>query len=271
MAWPTEAGALLSGVTGRRKRRRDPGGRSAVVQPIYVPRRPRSRVVDPSVHRGRYYLDLRGLHRFHEPATYRFYRSDWAPPTEDDAPFATNATLPHTPTDVYANGTWWLSVSYWNGMLDSGFLPVGPAGETYIRLDIVGGSSEDLPPNAPNDWRLELRPGGVVRVVGLYFQIGNLRATQWAIAYTTDGGDPPADTPDITQVMQRAGLGVLEYDLPGQNHGTTVKVRLQTRRPDGENWVYSENPNILTATADAEGPAVPKAGDRWAGRLPEEL
>jgi len=224
--------------------------------------------------RGRYYHDARGLYRVFNAAGYRFYRSNSGPPAESDTPFATNATLPHEPTDTYADGTWYLSVSYFNGVLDSGFLPLGPHGETYLRLDIAAGAASGSPPMGPNDWRLEAQAAGVVRVLGVYFESGDDRADEWAIAYTTNGSTPPADTPDVTQTMA-GGLAVLAYDLPGQSHGTTVKVRLQTRRNDGTaeapDWVYSAASTVLTLSADATGPSAPPSAADWPGQLPEEV
>ncbi len=232
-------------------------------------------VVDPSIFRGRFYLAARGKYRVFNAAEYRFYRSSSGPPVEGDTPFATNATLPHTPADVYGDATWYLSVSYFNGVIDSGFLPLGEGGETYLRLDISAGELTGSPPRGPLDWRLEVRASGVVRVIGVCYQADDLRADQWSIAYTVDSSTPPEDTPDDNEAMATRGLAVLSYDLPGQANGTTVKVRLQTRRNDGSDespsWVYSDDSEVLTATADAVGPTVPLAGERWPGQLPEEL
>ena len=209
--------------------------------------------------------DARGKYRIFNDAGYRFYRSDTAPPAEGSEPFATNATLPYTPDDVYADGTWYLACSYFNGVLDSGFLPIGPNGETYLRIDITDGDEIDSPPNAPNHWRLIQRPAGVVRVSGVYFQVGDLRATQWAIAYTTNGAAPATDDPDLTKAMPATGLCHLQYSLPAQAHETVVKVRLQTRRQDGETWYYSEDSTVETITVDMVGPTVPLAGVVYPG------
>ena len=272
--------------TGRRRPVRRPGSR--VVRPPrripFVPillsgrsaraaarreLRRKSLAADPSVFRARFRHDARGLYRVFNAAEYRFYRDNAAPPVEGDVPFATSATLPHTPADVFADATWYLSVSYFNGVIDSGFLPLGPAGETYLRLDLADGEESGSPPAGPTDWRLALDAAGVVRVVGFYWESGSLRADQWALAYTTDGGAPAADAPDVTATMA-AGLAILDYALPGQADGTTVKVRLQTRRDDDGDWVYSEDSVVKTITADAAGPTAPLDAQRWAGALPEE-
>ena len=220
------------------------------------------------------YLDGRGLYRVFNNPEYRFYRDNAAPPAEGDPPFATHATLPHEPAAAFADGTWYLSVSYFNGVLDSGFLPIGEHGETYLRLDLSGGVEENNPPAAPGDLRLEQRAGGVIAVWGLYFQAGSLRADEWAIAYTTDGSTPAADAPDVTVAMAAAvHLEVLEYELPAMGHGWPIKVRVQTRRNDGTaespDWVYSEGSTVLSITADATGPSAPRSGESWTGRVPE--
>lgn len=218
----------------------------------------------------RRYATHRGLFRIFNTTEYRFYRSNSTPPEEGDTPFATSSSLPHTPADTFADGTWYLSVSYFNGVIDSGFLPVGPDGETCLRVDISGGGQTNAPPDGPLEWRLEARAGGVVCVIGLYMQPGTERAGEWAIAYTVDGSTPPEDTPDVTQTIAARGLVPLTYDLPAQADGTTVKVRLQTRRNDGT-WVYSENSVVKTLAADAQGPTAPLAVEAWHGRLPEDV
>jgi hypothetical protein len=217
-------------------------------------RSPRSQVI--SAKKISFLTDARGKYRIFNAAVYRFYRSNSTPPVPGDTPFATNASLPHEPTDVYADGTWYLSVSYFNGIYDSGFLPVGPLGETYVRMDLAAGVETTSPPAGPLRWHIENVGGGVVRIVAVYAESSTLRASQWAAAYTVNGSTPATDTPDVTQAMDASGLAVLTYDLPAQANGTTVKVRLQTRRFDDPSYTYSEDSEVQTITADASGPAV---------------
>ena len=223
---------------------------------------------------ARRYAAYSGMYRIFNAAEYRLYRSNSGPPQEGDTPFATAASLPATPANTFADGTWYLSVSYFNGILDSGFLPLGPAGETYLRLDIDGDTA-DSPPQAPSQWRLEARAAGVVRIIGLYRESTTNRAEQWAIAYATDGSTPPVDTPDLTHDMPSQGLAVLNYDLPAQSHAATVKVRLQTRRNIGTDlvpiWIYSEDSEVKSLAADAVGPSAPPTAETWPGVTPEDL
>lgn len=235
-------------------------GRATFARPLVA----RRLFGDPSTFRRHYLAEGRGKYRVFNGAEYRLYRSNAGPPLETDTPFATTPTLPFEPSDLFADGTWWLSVSWFNGVIDSGFLPLGPKGETYIRLDLSGGQTTNRPPYAPESVRLEVRPAGVIRVVGLYIERGALRATQWAMTYTTDGstpGTPPAVTPTATEAMNTSGgVAALLHDLPAQADGTTVKVRTQTRRLDGSTWLYSEGSTVLTATADTTGPAAASNG-----------
>ena len=94
-------------------------------------------------------------------------------------------------------------------MLDSGFLPIGACGETYLRLDLDSDAEIGEPPQAPQDWRLEERASGVVRVYGFYYQAIDdaNRADEWSIGYTTDGSTPAADSPTATVVPGRSNPG----------------------------------------------------------------
>jgi len=240
MAWPTEAGSVAAALTILRP---TPPG------PIILP----SRLLGGPWIRPRYQIAGRGLYRVFNEAVYRFYRSNAGPPAETDSPYATSATLPATPADTFADGTWWIACSRFNGVIDSGFLPVGPNGEPYLRLDLSGGAEAESPPAAPAIFRLEPAAGGVVRVIGFYWQTGDLRADSWAIAYSIDGSDPDADAPDLVATMPTSGPAILDYALPAQVEGATVKVRLQTRRATA----YSEDSVVLTARADVDGPTSP--------------
>jgi hypothetical protein len=222
----------------------------------------------------RYYLDARGLYRIFNPAEYRFYRSRLGAPSEGLTPFATSPSLPAVPTDTFADGSWYLSMSYFNGVLDSGFLPLGPAGETYVRLDVAAGGVVGSPPAAPLNCRLAAIGGGVVQITAVYYEDGGNRAGEWAIAYTIDGSDPSVDDPDFTAELSASGLAILTYQLPAAADGATVKVRLQTRRNDGTegepNWVYSGGSTVQSFLVDASSPSAPLVADRWAGPLPVE-
>lgn len=222
--------------------------------------------------RVRYGASLRGLYRVFNDAEYRFYRSNVAPPVEGDTPFDTAASLPHQPTDTHADGTWYFSMTYFNGVLDSGFLALDSAGSTYRRLDIDSGVATNEPPDAPDEVSVTVLAGGVVGVDAVYQPSLSLRADQWAITYTTDGSDPltpPAVSPDTTVAIAASGVAYLSLQLPAQSHGTTVKVRVQTRRLDGATWVYSEGSTIQTATADANGPTAATGLAVWPGAIEE--
>lgn len=228
--------------------------------------RPREtvRTTRPHAEWGRRYSAVRGLYRVFAAAVFRLYRSSSGPPAETDTPFATSATFPVTPGTAFADGLWFLSVSYFNGVVDSGFLPIGANGETYVAISVSAGVSGAPPPAAPLKPRLELRPGGVVRVVAYYGETGASRADEWAVAYTTDGSSPTPDAPDVTvDFTDETSAQVLVLDLPAQANGTTVKVIVQTSRAG----VFSEF-DELTAVADAVGPGAIQGPSSWRGELP---
>ena len=218
--------------------------------------------VNPSAWRGKFYQQARGVHRIFNTAGYWFFYGT-TPPVETDTRYDSNATLPDTPTDTYTDGTHYFAVGYFNGVIFSGFLAVGPNGEPYWRLDISSDVEITSPPKKPNDVRVELKASGVVRVLGLYAYTGDERADTWALTYTTNGSDPGSGSADYTATMATDGLAVFDYDLPAQAHGTTVKVRLQTKR--STSYSETDSADILTATADATGPSAPPGGSQWRG------
>ncbi|MCP4249175.1 MAG: hypothetical protein GY778_19190 [bacterium] len=214
----------------------------------------------------------RGKYRVFNAAEYRLYRSNVGPPALSDTPFATTPSLPHTPTDTFPDGTWYVAMRYFNGVLLSGFRPVGPDREPYLVLRIQGGQETNAPPNGPDEWRLE-QTRGVVKIVATYEQDGAMRATEWAIASLVDSGPPPADAPDTTVAMAAGGLVILQHELPVALDGEVIKVRLQTRRNDGTEgtpiWVYSEASVVLSITIDRQGPSAPLNVVTWPGPMPE--
>jgi hypothetical protein len=215
----------------------------------------------------RHYSSARGLYRIFNATEYRFYRSSTGPPLESDSPFATSSSLPHTPADTYGDGTWYLSLSWFNGVVDSGFLPVGPNGETYLKLVIAGGVETPLPPNPPLDMRLSLLPDGDVRVHAVYAQQGALRATRWGMYYEIN---PPALSEDVDMPpIPGFGLAVLQHDIAA-NDLDVVQVWVYTERQVSAVW-YSSSELTRTITADGAAPATPPAGDRWAGLLSEDV
>jgi len=208
-----------------------------------------------------YYSDVLDRWRIFNDAEFRFF-SGSVPPVETDTPVATNATLPFTIPTVLLDGDHYYSVSWFNGCIDSGFLPLGPNGETYRLLRVSTGDEAPLPPFGPMDFRLENLEGGVVRVVASYAQTGALRANEWAIAFTVNGGDPVADAPDVVKTMQPNSVAVLTYSLPAQSDGDEVRVRLQTRR---SGTVYSEGSIVRTILADDAGPDATLTVEQWPG------
>jgi hypothetical protein len=237
-----------------------------------------SYAVDVASWPRRWTFELRGRYRVFNAPCYRLYRSDTGPPAETDEPFETTLTLPYQPDETFEDGIWWLAMSYFDGCLDSGFLPIGPRGEPYVRLDISGGELINRPPYGPDRWGLVSGGAGIVRVTGVYNQQDSLRGDAWAVTYTTDGGmpgTPPAVSPTVTVAIGAGGMAVLDHVLPAVGGGTTVKVRLQVRRDDGAGgYRYSEDSEVQSMVSDEIG-GVAGSDDAvgaavWPGRMPQE-
>jgi hypothetical protein len=187
-------------------------------------------------------------------------------------PDVTGPTLPLTSADLPFNSILYCALAYFNGVLNSGFLPVGPAGETYFIVEIVAGHVVSEPPSGPNDWSLVDAGNGEMRIRAVYTETGSTRAHEWAIAYTTNGTDPPIDAPDVTIPMLAIGAALLDYVIVILTHGATLKVRVQTRRNDGSealpDWRYSRDSYVLTITVDTSAPATPLDARVWPGPPP---
>jgi hypothetical protein len=228
-----------------------------------------SRILGQPPPRARWQIQGRAAYRVFNAAVFRIYRRTDRAPVPSDMIWTTDAALPHSPAGTFADGIWHVSVSWFNGVLDSGFLPIGPRGESYLLLEVSGGGQVNEAPAGPISWELVTEAGGVVRVRGLYMHdpADDARADDWAITYTVDASTPATDTPDATQTIPAGDwFAWLDYALPAQANGTTVKVRLQTRY----GTTYSDNSTVKTATADAAGPAAPAAIESWPGLIPNQ-
>ena len=203
-----------------------------------------------------YTLDVRGRHRVFDDAEYRFYRSHSAPPEEGDTPYATSSSLPATPADTFSDGTWYISVSHFNGVLDSGFLPIGRNGETYRKAVISGGALQATTPPAPG---IHLEPVAAgARLFANVILDEDGETYEWAVAATTNGSTPASDAPGYTAAAE--GAAVYARDFSSLADGTVLKVVVQIRRNDGTVgspvWVYSDAVRA-ELTIDAAGPAAP--------------
>jgi hypothetical protein len=231
---------------------------------------PRSLALPPLAMRT-YYSGMRGLYRVFNAAAYRIYLTTGSPPIEGSTPWATSASLPVTPTAALADGTYYLSVSYFNGVLDSGFLPIGPAGETYLRLVVSSGATLPAPPCDPISLSLTMLPGGVVRVVGLAVQTAATPPALWKILYQVDG----AAALEVDVPFMAGPLSVLDASLPAQANGASVGVTISTERNDGTlaspTWTESVNSISKAIVVLADGPTAPLGDSDYPGPLPQSV
>lgn len=221
-----------------------------------------SRRTPPTAFLSRYEFDATGRYRVFNDAEFQLFDSTGDPlattPTEA-VPFAVSPVLPVTPADTYAAKVNKFSAVLFNGVLSSGFRPLGPKAQAYRSVYLLGGVVALDPPDSPGGWDLKTKAGGVVNIAGWYRSVpGELRAEDWALYFTFDGSTPSnplSDTPDATTPMPTEGVALLDYDLPAQANGTTVKVRVHTQRTDGVGDRFSEDSVVLTIIADDAGPA----------------
>ena len=214
---------------------------------------------------------IRSVYRVFAPPAYRFYGSKDVPPAEGSTPFATAAELPATiqlpdvPVGMSIDGTWYVSVSYFNGVLDSGFLAIGSDGATWRRIDIQGGQQIRVPPTAPTDLAIVEIPGGGARLLGTYDDSGDLRANEWAIAYTLDGTVPAESNPGVTLPIQESGGASLYFPIGTSGGTVTIRARVQVRRNDGTAdsplRVYSAGSEALSLTIGIPITGQPLAAD----------
>jgi hypothetical protein len=290
MAWPVEAGAVLTSIApSRRSRRARTGQRPGRVllsdptaQPIALPdggawptvrSRRRTRDREPggrtytrgiamikgesgSVEAGGggravYHGAFRGALRIYNTAEYRFYRTDdgSAPDPDSDAPYATASSLPATPAVDFADGTWNVTVTYFNGVLESSPLAIGPAGETYLTLVIDSGEETEAAPNGPITWRIneEVAAGttdGTLSVIAMLYVDTDAPADEVGVWVATGASVPSGDgAPDYSTSVPSNSMGVVSIVVPMTDYalGTTVNVGVRVGwTPDGGSRLWSD-------------------------------
>ena len=235
---------------------------------ILRPRRSIARSGPPPISWGRNYALARGAYRVFNAAGYRFFRSNTGPPATTDTPFATSSTLPVQPAISFADGTWYVSASYFNGVLDSGFLPLGNNGETYLKLEISSGSQLPTRPAAPQNVQALVLPATVIRVQGVYLAAvdGANAATEWAISYTTDGSAPTANSPTVVVAMSGGPMALLSYDLLTVPAAVSVRILVQVRR----GTIYSIPGAEVDVYSSTFSPLAPVDLQAWPGQLPAD-
>lgn len=179
-------------------------------------------------HGGRSYSQIRGGYRLQGKPLYRIYRKLGSVPVPGvDAIWEETDTLPYQPSSTFADGIWFIALTWFNGYVES-------AVRKIVRLELVSGVERANPPDAPK-WGLTLRPGGVVRVTGYYDSSRDVAegvaANTWALWWTGNGSTPGIGSADYTEAMRfdRFAVARIIYDLPAAADGLLVKALLRTR------------------------------------------
>ncbi|MGE3182674.1 MAG: hypothetical protein AB7N71_13665 [Phycisphaerae bacterium] len=204
---------------------------------------------------------VRGLYRIENDAEFRIYRKQNAPPVPGvDAVWATASSLPNTPAGTFADGTWYVCVTWFNGYAESGYLRMW-------RFVVSGGVLVDAPPASPVTTEARPEADGLIRVRAVAAREVDAKnqPDEWAVWYTDDGSAPGSGDPDITETLEFiGGVAVLDTTIPKSSEGTTIKVLVKTRH--SASATYSENTSVNTSTAAVQGKADMIQGDVFTGR-----
>lgn len=188
---------------------------------------------------------VRGLMRVFNAAEYRIYRKLGADPVPGvDAAWATAASLPNTPSGTFADGEWHIAVTWFDGLEETKPLRMK-------RLYVTSGALGDIAPNGPLSVNVQNIGGGVVRITALAIQeLGPQRPDTWAIWYTTDGSAPGSGSAQATaEMVWDNGRALLEYNVPAQSDGATVRAIVRTRRAASGRTSTNAKSQTLTARA----------------------
>jgi hypothetical protein len=215
---------------------------------------------------GHPFMDARGLYRVFNAAEYRYRWNNTRAPSLIDPIDETKATLDLETAATFADGIWRFAATFFNGIYDSGFLPVGPFGEPYLILTIESGVIIGNPSQKPDNWSLRVvgtnpTAFGVVWVDGFYTELGSLRADEWYVEYSVDR----ASWSSVTQAVPVVGVAVLRLLIPvSWDDGSEVFVRVRMRRDDGAGWIFSEGiDDVRSIVVDGVGPTAPLGGDQF--------
>jgi hypothetical protein len=183
-----------------------------------------------------YQTAARGLYRIFNAAKYRVY-CESTPPVQGSTPTWTVNSLPTT-GGSFADGTWYLAVSYFDGVYDSGFLST----ETIV---VSGGSAAPALPGPVLSVDLAETSPGTVTVTATATGTAGF---SWFVDWTASNH----------YVTCRGGaLDVLSYDITGLSPGATITVDVSLY-----NFALSAGGPALSASitlGDSSGPSAPLA------------
>lgn len=213
---------------------------------------------------------LRGLYRMADTALerYELFRGVDAEADLEAAAWETFTSLPHL-TAALAVGHTYNFVLRKRNVHN---LSSRNIAKTTIVVD--GAGAEANYPSAPSEQVLEAAAAGAARVTAQYDYLADaaaVRADEWAVWITSDGSTPnTAAAPTYTEAMVLVdGLAKLDYTDGGHAHGATLKAIVRARR-NGTPDVDSQNSDVQTVTADANGPAAPSGSGAFFGGAAEQ-
>lgn len=206
--------------------------------------------------RKRHATQVRGLSRVFNAAEYRFYRKDGSAPVPGtDSPHATASSLPDTPAGAWSDGDWYVTVTYFNGIIESLPKLQGPDGTAAKRLEISGSLEVDAAPGDPSEVTVSAIAGAKIRVVAIYSQARDrgrgITPTHWRLSWS---GDASGSASIAFATAQNEEIR-LDYEIT-LSDGQSVTVVVKTGYDPGTGFVESDGVQA-TVTADSTGPDAP--------------
>jgi len=209
----------------------------------------------------------RGRYRIENPALtqYELYRGIGGEPDLDGNPWQTFTSLPFTTPALTAGFTYYFVLR-----LRNKHNLVSQNIDSW-QLTIAGGGSAATNPSAPIEQSIAQAANGAARIRATYDYLSDeesVRGDTWAVWLTNTGVAPnPAVDPATYEedMVFVDGEAKLDYTGGSNAHGATLKALVRVRKA-GTPDVDSTNTAIMTATADAVGPAAPASSADFLGQ-----
>jgi hypothetical protein len=178
--------------------------------------------------------------------------------------YDTNPTLPYQTSETFADGTWYIGMSYFDGVLDSGFYPQGQSGLPYQVIVVSGGVIVGTPPSPVVDASLS----GNVLVRALYYpgvDPPGSQATSFYLTGTYNSGLLPINFTPAT-IPIGGNPAILSYTFPAQMPGTVVDVTIYTQYGSGP----TRSAGVTLSLTIPAVPSSPLGLQSWPGNSPED-
>lgn len=207
--------------------------------------------------RKKYQTQVRGRSRIFNAAQYRFYRKDGSVPVPGvDSAHATASSLPSTPAGAWADGDWYITVTYFNGVIESLPKLQPPDGTPAKFLEIASSAEVDLAPGDASEYSISAIAGAKIRAQAIYSLASDrgrgVTPTHWRLSWTGDASGSASIAFGTSQNEEVR----LDYEI-SLSDGQEITLTIKTGYDPGTGFVESAGVQA-TITADSAGPAAPE-------------